>query len=129
MIHDYPRGMRFDRGFLTQPVWAGLACTGVYAVTNRETIPALTEFEGNILGVMIGLGGAICLAASLLKDWHRAFRIELFGLVMIIAGFVILDFTVPLTLWQQMTMVGSIGVWIQLGMIRMAAHLVRALRE
>jgi hypothetical protein len=34
-----------------------------------------------------------------------------------------------MTLWQQMTMVGSMGLWLQLGMIRMAAHLVRALRD
>lgn len=121
--------MRFDRGFLTQPVWAGFACTGIYVLTNRETIPALTELEGNVLGILAGIGGAICLGASFLKDWRRAFHIELIGLIMIIAGMIVLDFVVPMTLWQQMTMVASMGLWLQLGMIRMAAHLVRALRD
>ena len=129
MIQDFPRAMRFDRGFLTQPVWAGLACTGIYVWMSPETIPAFTEFEGNLVGTLIGVGGAICLGASLLKDWRRAFKIELVGLLLIIVGFVALDFTVPMSLWQQMTMVGSIGVWLQLGSIRMAAHLVRALRD
>lgn len=128
MLNDYPRGMRFDRGFFTQPVWAGLACTGVYALLNEETLP-ITELEGNLLAVLIGLGGLVCLLASLLKDWRLAFKIELAGLTAIIVGFVVLDFVVPLTLFQQMTMVGSLGVWIQIACIRMIAHLIRSLRS
>lgn len=128
MINDFPRGMRFDRGFLTQPVWAGFLCTGIYVWTNSETISAFTEVEGNAVGTFIGVGGALCLGASFLADWRRAFKIELVGLILIIAGMVVLDFSVESSLWQQMTMVASMGLWLQLGMIRMAAHLIRALR-
>jgi len=40
-----------------------------------------------------------------------------------------LDFTAPLSLWQMMTLVGGLGVWVQIASIRMMAHLIRALRD
>lgn len=122
-------GIRQDHGYYTQPIWAGLFCTGIYVLTNPETIPAFSEAKGNILGGILGLAAGVCLVASFLKDWRLAFRIELYGLGVIVACLVVLDFTAPFTLWQMSTLVGGLGVWLQIAGIRMMAHLVRALRE
>jgi hypothetical protein len=121
--------VRSDRGYYTQVIWAGLFCTGIYVFMNKETIPAFTEAKGNILGGILGLAAGVCLVASFLKDWRLAFRIELYGLGVIVACLVVLDFTAPLTLWQMMTLVGGLGIPLQIGSIRMMAHLVRALRD
>lgn len=127
-MQDYPLGMRLDRGFFTQPTWLGLICTAIYVLLNPEVIPAFTETTGNVIGAILGFGALVCLGASLLHNWRLAFQLELIGSALIIAAMIILDFTAPLTLFQQMTLVGGLGVWVQISSIRLMAHLIRALR-
>ena len=124
-----PVTVRADRGYYTLPVWLGLFCTSIYVLMSPEVIPAFTETKGNLLGGLLGVSAAVCLVGALLPDWRRAFRIELYGLGGIVAAMVVLDFTAPLSLWQMSTLVGGLGVWVQIASVRMMAHLVRALRD
>jgi hypothetical protein len=121
-------GLRLDRGFYTTPVWLGLFCTGIYVLLTPENLPGFSETKGNILGGLLGLAAGVCVVASLLKDWRRAFRIELWGLSVMVAVMVVLDFVAPLSPFQQLTLVGGLGFWIQVGSIRMIVMLIRALR-
>jgi hypothetical protein len=123
------RSMRFDRGFFTQPMFAGFFCTGLYVLMTPEPFEKLTETQGNIMGTLMGIGGLLALMASFLDDWRLAFKLELIGLILISAELIVLDVVVPYSFFQTLTMVASMGVWLQIACFRMIAYLIRALRD
>lgn len=121
-------GLRLDHGFLTAPVMAGVLCSGLYVLFTHGEQHRIGEVEGNAIGVLASVAALLFLIGSFLPDWRLAFRLELVGLVGIIAGFAVLDFTVDLSLIEQMTFTGGLGFWVQIGCARLAYRLWRALR-
>lgn len=119
---------RIDRGFYTQPIWVGLVVSGVYELFVPETT-RLREWQGNALAVLLVVSAGVCLVGSALKDWRVAFRLELVGLVGVIVTLGVLAVETRVSLLEQFTFVGGLGALIQIGSIRLAWHLWRALRE
>ena len=121
--------LRADRGVFTQPIMGGLFCSAVYILVTDNEQHRVSDTAGNIIAAVFVAGSLAFLIASCLKDWRTAFRIEFVALVAIILAFAALDLSSDVTLWDQLTFVGGLAFWVQVGSIRLAWHLWRRLRS
>lgn len=121
-------GLRADRGFYTQPIWAGLLASAIYVLYTPGPHHRIPETTANVIAAVIAASTLTCLVASCLKNWRLAFQLELAALLVIIAACGFLDIKDDVSLFEAMTFQGGLTAWVQIGSARLAYHLWRQLR-
>lgn len=123
---------RLDRGMYTAPIWWGLLLTGIYVVSTPGTnYPGIPEPVDSAAASVLLLGALACLTGTRIPDdrIRLAYRLELFGLVLIVLVLGWLAVAGQFSVWQQFTLAGGLVAVIQIGSIRLAVRLAISLHR